>query len=314
MAKMERIQVRRSGRGSDFLPLFIILLALAGIAFMGATFWQKAQDASDPVRPPSSGPGDSLVLTGQSSSGSSGPQGSSSGSASQGSSSQGSSSSESSPPSSSSQPQGTPVYGQAVPLSGRVTSEYFDDAVFLGDSITTGLELYDILPESNIVAYTGINLENFLTNPCMDVGGSKVTILEAAKGYAPKKIYILLGANGLNVMTSERTVELYGKVVDAVKEQFPDATVYIQSIFPIEESLFATHYTGSLTNQKVEACNALLLKMAEEKGVHYLDVFSALKDATGGLPQTATSDGLHFKSDYYVKWVDYLKTHTVSED
>ena len=37
------------------------------------------------------------------------------------------------------------------------------------------------------------------------------------------------------------------------------------------------------------------------------------QNENGALPADATSDGLHIGTDYYIKWFDYLKTHTVTE-
>ena len=42
-------------------------------------------------------------------------------------------------------------------------------------------------------------------------------------------------------------------------------------------------------------------------------LYMAIKDENGALPADATSDGLHIGTDYYIKWFDYLKTHTVTE-
>ena len=66
-----------------------------------------------------------------------------------------------------------------------------------------------------------------------------------------------------------------------------------------------------MTNAEIDECNAALLKMTEEAQVYYVDVASVIKDETGGLPADYTTDGLHFKGEYYNKWIDYLKEHTV---
>ena len=46
------------------------------------------------------------------------------------------------------------------------------------------------------------------------------------------------------------------------------------------------------------------MAMAGEEQVYYVDVASAIKDETGGLPAEFTTDGLHFKGEYYNKWID----------
>ena len=46
-----------------------------------------------------------------------------------------------------------------VPNSGSsVGDEYFDDAAFVGDSITEGIKLYEVMTNATVVAARGINL------------------------------------------------------------------------------------------------------------------------------------------------------------
>jgi len=51
----------------------------------------------------------------------------------------------------------------------------------------------------------------------------------------------------------------------------------------------------------------------KEKQVYYLNVAECMKDENGMLPDAASpADGMHFGPEYYNKWFDYLKQHTVS--
>ena len=202
----------------------------------------------------------------------------------------------------------------AVPESPRVRSDYFDDAMFVGDSITTGIELYEVMSNATVVAATGINLDNIMTKKVIELEGQELTIPEAMTHYHPKKIYIMLGANGVGGLTAEQTASYYANFVDLVKSQHPGAIIYVQSILPINEAKFAQKYNGAMTNAKIDETNAAILQMAQEKQVYYLNVAEAFKDETGGLPASATPDGLHFGTESYTKWFDYLKTHTVTEE
>lgn len=87
----------------------------------------------------------------------------------------------------------------AVPESPRVRSDYFDDAMFVGDSITTGIELYEVMSNATVVAATGINLDNIMTKKVIELEGQELTIPEAMTHYHPKKIYIMLGATAWEV-------------------------------------------------------------------------------------------------------------------
>lgn len=195
----------------------------------------------------------------------------------------------------------------------RVRTTYFDDAVFIGDSITTGISLYDILPNSTVLASTGINLQSILTSEVIQSGENKITILDALKETNANKIYIMLGANGLAFLGSEQTAKLYGNFVDEVIKVKPDAIIYVQSIFPIDEEKFSQKYQGELTNMEIDETNEMLLKMAKEKNVYYVNPSEVFKDENGSLMKEVTPDGLHFNSEYYTKWIDYLKTHALTQ-
>ena len=195
----------------------------------------------------------------------------------------------------------------------RVRSKYFDDAVFIGDSITTGITLYDIMPNAKVFASTGINLQSINTAQVVNNpnGSEKLTILQALEKSEAEKVYIMLGANGLAFLGPENTVDLYRDFVEKVKEIKPESIIYVQSIFPIHEKKFAERYKGNLTNETIDETNKLLMKMSEELSVYYVNPAEIFKDETGGLMDNVTPDGLHFNSEYYTKWMDYLKTHAV---
>ena len=286
-------KVRRNGGGGDvFIPVIIILLVITILSLIIAFAWQKWQDIYDPDY---LYPGDR----------------SSSSSQSESSSSEASSSSEES----SSEPESSAVaFGQPVPESERVTSAYFDDAVFIGDSLTTGIQLYNILPDTTVLASVGININNIFTNEVINDGnGGQQTILDAAKDIQPAKIYTMLGTNGLKGLGPEETVRYYRQLVQQLKADHPDSIIYVQSLMPINEEIFAANYGYELTNAEIDECNELLMQMAGEEEVYFVNCAEAIKDENGELPAEFTTDGLHFRGEYYNKWIDYLNEHTVPE-
>lgn len=280
---------RSSGSGDVFVPVIIILVGITILSLLIAFAWQKWQDKYDPdsLYP------DSRPTTSQSES---------------------SSEPEPSSEESSSEPE-APVaqFGQPLPESDRVTSAYFNDAVFIGDSLTTGIQLYNILPDTTVLAAVGVGLENIYSKEVIGPSGSQQTILAAADSQQPAKIYVMLGINGLKGLGADKTVELYRDLVQHLKETHPDSIIYVQSFMPINEEKFQANYGYNLTNADIDACNEKLMAMAGEEQVYYVNPAEAIKDEIGGLPAEFTTDGLHFKGEYYNKWIDYLKEHTVPE-
>ncbi len=204
----------------------------------------------------------------------------------------------------------------ALGKSERVSSSYFDDAAFIGDSLTVGMKLYDVMENAEVLASVGIGLDTIFTKQAIkQPDGSMLTVFDALEKAQSKKVYIMLGANSL-MSSHDYLIDRYGKLVDEVKTRTPeDAIIYVQSILPINEPKFRKNYPkNTTTNADIDNFNALLCQMAEQRGVYYLDVASAFKDENGALSDAVTSDGMHIASDQYVIWIDYLKTHSAPQN
>ena len=65
-----------------------------------------------------------------------------------------------------------------------------------------------------------------------------------------------------------------------------------------------------VTNENIAAYNETLSAMAEEKKVRLVNVAEALIDENGEAVKDLSADGVHFKKDGYILWLDYLTTHT----
>lgn len=200
-----------------------------------------------------------------------------------------------------------------VPNSGSsVGDEYFDDAAFVGDSITEGIKLYEVMTNATVVAARGINLDNVFTDDQIRTAQGNSTVMGALEAAEPQKIYIMFGANGVGWFTEQHFTDVYTKFVQAVKEQHPDSQIYLQSILPVTQEFDDSR--EDISNDKINRYNELVVEIAEEQKVHYLDVASAFKDEKGCLPEDSNGDGMHFGNKYYQKWFDYLKSHTVAEE
>lgn len=200
----------------------------------------------------------------------------------------------------------------AVPESPKVDNSYFSDAIFFGDSLSTGIPLYQMAGNPDTVAYPGINPQSANTEQVISTSDGKMTLLEAARQYGDKKkVYIMLGGNGL-WMEETAFVSGYQTFIDSVKAQYPGAVIYLQSILPVTEDAHIRY--ESANNQTIRDFNRRIEKLAQENGAYYLDVAQAVMDENGALPKQASPlDGMHLTPEYYAKWFDYLKTHTVEE-
>ena len=203
----------------------------------------------------------------------------------------------------------------AVPQNEEsVGYDYFNDAIFFGDSISTGIPLYMItmVPDVAVVAMQGVNTMTANTSPLIDINGTQLTMIDAAKTKGDrKKVYIMLGANSLG-LDENRFIDGYTEFVKSVFELYPDAVVYIQSILPVTANVNEVYPAEYINNERIVEFNELIRDMAVGLNAHYVDVAQAMIDETGALPTNASPfDGMHLTPEYYIKWFDYLRYHTV---
>lgn len=205
--------------------------------------------------------------------------------------------------------------GETVGQPGNTTAPpqadnaYFDDAVFIGDSRTEGLMLYGGLNNATFYTHKGLMVDTIFTKEVIPEGDQKITIMEALERHKFRKVYVMLGVNELGWVYEKVFIQRYGELVDEIKRLQPDAVIYIQSIMPVSQS--RSQNDKVFNNERIQLYNSLIVEMCREKGVQYLNVSEAVQDSNGVLPAEATTDGIHLKPAYCVKWRDYLKSHTV---
>lgn len=204
------------------------------------------------------------------------------------------------------------AYNGAVPESPRVDDDYFSDAVFIGDSRTDGFRLYSGLTTADIFATQSISVDNIYTTPAVRTAdGNAYTIIEALSWKSYAKVYIMLGINEMGYPV-DSYYNLYSKLVDTVKSIQPDAIIYLQAVMPVSAEKSASSSVYNNTN--VQAFNERIAQICEEKGVYYIDTYSAVADADGCLPADASTDGIHLTKPYCEQWLEYLRTHTVADN
>lgn len=195
----------------------------------------------------------------------------------------------------------------AVPESAAKDLSYLDDAVFLGDSITEGMDFHN-KSNADIVAYKGLTTVGAVGQPLEKYNNQ--TAVQAVSDKHPGKIYIMFGSNEIAGINLDTFKTRYGALVDALREKNPNALIFLQTIPPVTEKYSGEgHY---LNNPLIKEANQKIVELATEKGVYLLDIHGALADATGALPSEASpQDGVHFGGTTFEKWFNYLLTHTV---
>jgi lysophospholipase L1-like esterase len=186
--------------------------------------------------------------------------------------------------------------------------DYFNDCVFVGDSIIKSLSGYLILDESAVIAKIGISPRKILDTPFNTYYGN-MTALEALQKTNANKIYILLGSNSLDSSSSsedEKILKYYGEFLDSIQTTLPNTTLYVISITPVTD-----HCKYKLNNERITKFNTKLYSLCTQRGVYYVDAYSQWFDEDGQLlKEYYEPDGLHLRHNGCDKLLDILLENT----
>lgn len=205
----------------------------------------------------------------------------------------------------------TPLPSSAPEVPERVEDSYFADAAFFGNSLVDGLHAFGGLGAGDFFAGTSASVLSVnMTKDTHTSDGEPATLMEALLEKQYRKIYVMLGVNELGFNTSS-FVSLYAELLDSIADQEPDAQICVMSLTPVTEK--KSESTTIFTKEKVEEFNAAIEVMAEQHGFAYLDLYDAMADEDGWLPEKQSTDGVHFTMDKYPEWAEYLRTHALPD-
>lgn len=198
-------------------------------------------------------------------------------------------------------------------VSDKYALDYFDDAVFVGDSRTEGLFLYSGIAEkteATSYAWRGFTTTDVLENKKFNIDGKYLTGADALRQNKEfTKVYIMLGVNELAPGSSDEFIERYDKIVSAALEANPKARIIIQSIIPLSD--WKSELSDYVNNENTAEFNSALFDYAQENGYIWLDVGSLLSDANGALnPACDCGDGIHLTQEACKIWFEYLCYYT----
>ena len=205
--------------------------------------------------------------------------------------------------------------GGALPYCDYVDNSYFNDAVFVGDSVSLKLRYYvsnGSLGSANMSFCVG----NFgSTNALRSNIISNIWDQIAATGR--KRVYIMLGMNDLNAVGVDGAVSNMRTLCYKIQNAFAarngyNPLIYIQSMTPITQNKNGTN-GRILNNANIAIYNQRLSSMAASNGWYFVDVASVMYNDAGFLKDEYCGDpngmGLHFSSSGCAQWVWYLHTH-----
>ena len=204
---------------------------------------------------------------------------------------------------------------QAEPMQYAFTEvprEYFDDALFIGDSRVTGVELYSGWDNLTYYAEGGMTVYSMFQSKTAQVEGQTLTIEEALRKRSFGKIYLEIGINEMGTGTVDSFMEAYEAAVDYLRELQPDAILYVCGIMYVEQS--KSESDPIFNNPAIQERNDRIAALADGENIFYLDINEVVTDETGNLNPDYTWDEVHLLGKYDVIWLEYFSSHGIVKD
>lgn len=200
----------------------------------------------------------------------------------------------------------TPIAEKAV----EVTS-FVDSLTFLGDSTTAHMAQRSPIVSERIWAAKNryLNLDSRITYAKIVAPdtGKEEEIASVAARIRPERLVITLGVDyGVYYYRDqpETFAFYYEKLLDLLTKAAPDTELILQSIFPVGRESVA------ITPQMVNVANLEIKKIADKRGLLYVDQTSVLADDEGFLKNEYcySSDGLHLTKGAYLAILEHLES------
>ena len=214
-----------------------------------------------------------------------------------------------------------PPFDPVVPASQAVSADWFQDAAFIGDSVSVMLETYNDsygrLSSPAFFCSVSLSQTGALT---YSAGSERLPEYPKGSGRHPrledgvaesgaKKIYIMLGMNCIAGGVDRACQDLV-TLIDGILAKSPQTAIFVQSVTPMTAD--SPRADDSLNNTTIQAFNTQMQSICQEREWYYVNVAEALSDETGCLRADLSGDkamGIHLNYNGAAAWTDYLLTH-----
>lgn len=173
------------------------------------------------------------------------------------------------------------------------------DVIFLGNSITAGVEWQELLGNPN-ARNRGIS---------GDITFGVLERLDEVTEGKPAKVFILIGINDVaRSIPDSVTSANHRRMVQYIKAHSPNTKIYLQTLLPVNKD-FGKHAAHYNKDELILRINDNLRKLAKDEHVELIDLYPEFLNSNGKLVDKLTYDGLHLTAEGYKKWVEVLKKY-----
>lgn len=171
------------------------------------------------------------------------------------------------------------------------------DIVFLGNSITAGVNWAELLNNPN-AKNRGIS---------GDITFGIIERLDEVTEGKPAKVFILIGINDIQRNHPDSVIVAnYYRIVQGIKKASPATKIYFQMLMPVnnEFTQFKNHYNK---DEHIQFVNDALIVLGKKEKITIINLHDPFLNADKKLDKQYTADGLHLNAAGYQLWKSILE-------
>lgn len=172
---------------------------------------------------------------------------------------------------------------------------YYNDTVFIGDSLTYMLHHYvlrlrrenpGLLGEAQFMGTSAMSarlacqVDKAPGKICFLVKGQPVTVTEGINALDAKKAFIMLGLNDFGSKNSDAVEPHFVTLLEAIHEQCPDVQIVVQGLLPVGVELCSRY---GISSREWNDYNQTLQKVCREHDAEFFSFANLLMDDNGYL-------------------------------
>lgn len=199
-----------------------------------------------------------------------------------------------------------------------VDDSWFNDAVFVGDSVTLKLSYYcdsdpEALGDAQFFCAGSLGYGNSLwdiddpTAVHPFYKGANHLAEECAEQTGARKVFVMLGMNDVALYGVDGAISYADELFGRILARTPDVELYVQSVTPI----LSGHESGDWNNETIREFNSRLESYCAAHKYKFIDMYSVMADESGYLRSEYCGDpgaqGIHFTDVACRKWIETLK-------
>ncbi|MEG1069178.1 MAG: GDSL-type esterase/lipase family protein, partial [Ruthenibacterium sp.] len=196
-----------------------------------------------------------------------------------------------------------------LPQTADAGDAYLADTVFVGDSNTVRMWMYEQVPLANYMGLEGMGAEGIPSVQCVYFEGDSTvyTVPQAVKMTQPRRIILGFGTNNADGnMTTESFVKTYRDGVALLQKASPHSDIIISAIPPVAYS----RAYPNINMTSIDSFNTALMQLARELKLSFLNTTEVLKGENGyAKTDFMYEDGLHYNLDGVKLVLAYARTH-----